>query len=621
MSAWVLKATLMYRPLPKPYEGLNGYLLRLAEGNGYDGIGFLCARRISEENIKQWLGLRNADPLDGLTHQLSISSKKHIKPWNNHTSRYCPECLRNDPVWRLEWECNYVTACPFHGCQLIGVCHICGEELTWRRGKLLSCDCCTPLRQDGTKAAEAELMLAELILEKLYGKSRPHGLATHFEFMDMCGMIHMLGSYCHADGGTTVPRMPNVTSFAVAQGMVKAVAGVLVNWPFGLYQMLDNLRDIGKEEYSSLSLQYRFFYTYVHSQHQRRYKFLRRRTENHMVKSWVQPIGRGSHPAPIQARSEGTWVPLSVAIKNLGTTDQMLRWLFEAGQISADIRMMGSGQRSVFIGGDNLPAIKNMLDDMIGFNKACLILNVGEDGMMQLCLNEVTRAYVKPGQTGKDWEVSNKTIQEIIAVGNRLPKVAASMEGCCIRMDYILKFWMAHEFLFPALILAVLNREIVPVAICPELAGIQGWMFDLCKFRHWHADQIEAVKKMAMTAAQVAEKLKVDEDSILHFMSAGILRSFSLEGLRGKALVTRDEFQRFVDTYALSQELSRSSGLPSSDVNKILKKYRIKPISERQDGRYNQYLYQRIGVMEDLLRIPVQTVYAFHGKLDSKIEM
>lgn len=52
-----MQTKLMFRPLPLPNEGLNGYLLRLAEGNGYSGIGFLCgSEQISGRALMLWLG-------------------------------------------------------------------------------------------------------------------------------------------------------------------------------------------------------------------------------------------------------------------------------------------------------------------------------------------------------------------------------------------------------------------------------------------------------------------------------------------------------------------------------------------------------------------------------------
>lgn len=109
---------LLYRPRPLEQEGLNGYLLRLAEGNGLRGVVQLWPDRTrSLDLLCLRLGIRS-DPasyekLARLAPQLTVEKSQH-PVWNHHHSRFCATCLSESPVWKLEWELTLSTACPKH---------------------------------------------------------------------------------------------------------------------------------------------------------------------------------------------------------------------------------------------------------------------------------------------------------------------------------------------------------------------------------------------------------------------------------------------------------------------------------------------------------------------------
>lgn len=151
------------RPNPYPGECLSGYLLRLADLNGYgifwDMVGDLFPTWDAPQQIhklkweypmKDWgriplrTGLTPAELtrltvaswvgkfriLPDLNHSIYLSPGHFLKSLMNPVLRVCPFCLQSQPYLRLIWRLLPVTVCLEHGCLLQDRCSACGAMLT-----------------------------------------------------------------------------------------------------------------------------------------------------------------------------------------------------------------------------------------------------------------------------------------------------------------------------------------------------------------------------------------------------------------------------------------------------------------------------------------------------------
>lgn len=161
-EGWFFES-LPLRPGPYPGECLSGYLLRLADLNGYaifwDMVGDLfptwdAPQQINklkwEYPLKDWgrIPLRTGLTPGELT-RLTVASwvEKFRVPPDLHRSIYmspghflkslvnpvlmvCPLCLQAQPYLRLIWRLMPVTVCVEHACLLQEKCSACGTTLT-----------------------------------------------------------------------------------------------------------------------------------------------------------------------------------------------------------------------------------------------------------------------------------------------------------------------------------------------------------------------------------------------------------------------------------------------------------------------------------------------------------
>lgn len=155
--------SLPLHPAPYPGECLSGYLLRLADLNGYaifwDMVGDLFPtwetpqqinKLIWEYPFKDWgriplrTGLMPAELtrltvaawvgkfriLPDLNRSIYMSPGHFLKRLVNPVLRVCALCLQAQPYLRLIWRLLPVTVCLTHGCLLQERCSTCGTTLT-----------------------------------------------------------------------------------------------------------------------------------------------------------------------------------------------------------------------------------------------------------------------------------------------------------------------------------------------------------------------------------------------------------------------------------------------------------------------------------------------------------
>lgn len=155
-----------YRNLPvETGESLPGYLLRLAEANGYRGIlPLLQATGTWTSKNGYSFRLRTRPELLATIGRMAVSDPRHLE---NHAvkelkgqtylfhnilmdgdailserAQVCPQCLDEDGFVKEELELAPVTTCNRHKAQLVDACSACGTPLTWKRPSLMHCGKC-----------------------------------------------------------------------------------------------------------------------------------------------------------------------------------------------------------------------------------------------------------------------------------------------------------------------------------------------------------------------------------------------------------------------------------------------------------------------------------------------
>ena len=185
------------RPLPYPGECLSGYLLRLAQANGFvsfwdlvsdlfpvfrqpnqisllrweypvDDWGRIPLRtQLSKTDLRRltvipWVEKFRSPPT--VTPPSSLSPGHFLRGVVNPHLQVCPLCLQEQSYLRLMWRLAPVYVCVDHGCLLQAQCHRCGTPLAvlGPTHRHLHCAACgTDLRTLPVVSAPADILEAQ----------------------------------------------------------------------------------------------------------------------------------------------------------------------------------------------------------------------------------------------------------------------------------------------------------------------------------------------------------------------------------------------------------------------------------------------------------------------------
>ena len=168
-----------------PGESGQGYVLRMAAGNGLGGIVRVkqmlgCSRfqtlyAQDAPQLAQWFGAsvqrlsyalestQGGWRAEGSTYMGHNLGRRYFL--NRSYPRVCPECLHEFGYCRAAWDFTLCAACVRHQRLLIDRCPACSSRLKWTRPAPCLCDCGHPWTSLDVRSSptDGELIIAQLI--------------------------------------------------------------------------------------------------------------------------------------------------------------------------------------------------------------------------------------------------------------------------------------------------------------------------------------------------------------------------------------------------------------------------------------------------------------------------
>ncbi|WP_071915776.1 TniQ family protein [Bradyrhizobium japonicum] len=292
-------ARLVIRSAPRVGESLLGFLLRVSDANHYSSAGALVqlanlprtflTRPCSLRDLTSLLGdVVSTSELEKLSYWRT-GIKSRIKFAGTTVStvdidgiypKVCPTCLEEDGIARQMWDLRTITSCWRHGCYLVDNCSECGSRLTWRRRRLLQCDCGSEIAGQPAVCAPAEASAFALLLETL--------LVDGNGWIDPFPMpVRSLGAICRAIWwfGAELGKIENSQPLAIAKPRVCVGAKIvergsdfLEKWPGSMDDLLNETRPSVSTRQGRISehVLYRMRHAFGGSEFQRMFDDVRR---------------------------------------------------------------------------------------------------------------------------------------------------------------------------------------------------------------------------------------------------------------------------------------------------------------------------------------------------------
>lgn len=247
---------LIVTPQPMPNESFKGYILRVAEANGYPSVnGMLKHVGMTEYEIRssipslEKLKLLVASQLhefEFLTwqktysgHQLSFHHNVPKLYLHSQRPHLCPVCIMESGYIHTFSEIKYAVACPEHAVLTINQCPACEKDLSIFRPGMSICNCGYDFINSEVKRTDNAGLLALMSILK----SKLENTAPNLVMLDKAGFptdnltamaLNTLLSFIYR-------IMGRATKQKELLGAVTQVASILTNWPSGFHQYLEEV--------------------------------------------------------------------------------------------------------------------------------------------------------------------------------------------------------------------------------------------------------------------------------------------------------------------------------------------------------------------------------------------
>lgn len=605
-----MATSLVYQPLPHEGESLHGYLLRVANGNGYTTPRWLADVPDFVEAVTTWFGtsLFGRRPKwfeSGDVRDFSPSTLSERSLLGSH-ARYCPECLLADGYWHFEWELIFYTACSLHRRVLVDQCLKCKKPLAWTRSRFLQCNCGAHLLEGcGQLGHHDEVLLCHQIGMSLAREARLayapmtlfHGLLHEMSVKCLVSLISTLGG-----GANLSAHARKITSFKVsdltdARRLVCRTAYLLGEWPRRFQSYVRDAVTVRKDRNRAtqyFSHKARFSAAILVAHQNPELTFLLDAYRAVMREGAVGTLDLRHSWANAEDREQQQYLPLVKAAKRLSVSLTRLRELFEKGHAEGFVKAGGGKRTFIVIDKASLVQTEAFLDSLISRRTASRLLGISDQRVGQLA-----DAELLPSISLRDGAGYKRLYQRhvVIKFGKTL---SAHVDPCqcsreVISMETICRIYLESNHVFLSFIRAIQSKQLRPVGMNTFGRGIGALVFSVAAYNEWQTAL--APRDRCMTIVEAAQDLGVKQEVAYHLVRCGVL-SFTIATRQKKRfrVISPDALDAFRQRFVSSVEIAQQWNTSPTTVVHILLDANVRPVVGPSIDGCRQYFFDRADV-------------------------
>ena len=263
---------LVRTPPPFRHESLFGFLLRVAEENGYSsprevariaGISMIQSqsRTLPVRKLALVLGL-DANALNRYSYiPISGKTKDYFKLLDHEfihrytegqirsNCQFCPLCADENGYIDAFWDLTIALACPKHLIVPLSHCHKCSQKIRWSRPGLLHCQCGANFLEAPLRVADRVMVsLMQIVHAKVHDSSVlkiqnpflfPLEILEKIPLNQILPMTHTLKRLGHSSS-----HLGQDSEAKVLKGVGVAACNIFSQWPTGFQGVMrKNRRD------------------------------------------------------------------------------------------------------------------------------------------------------------------------------------------------------------------------------------------------------------------------------------------------------------------------------------------------------------------------------------------
>ncbi|CAM4081244.1 helix-turn-helix domain-containing protein [Bordetella pseudohinzii] len=603
-------AGLLFKTPPFRTEGAGGYLLRLDDSNKLQvrdlaelGVAFDTAALFRQ-------GLIPAQGIDPelwswIDHVSELRSSK-LRVWNVKYSRFCPECLREEPTWLAEWELCYYDACVKHKVWMVDLCSSCGECVSWGRPQMLRCKCGADLRSEPTSEAPSGVInLAAALASKLSDRRKPLcdlKPLRHLDLDQSQRLVRFLGTHLDPGGMRKTAKIHNAARMEMSWPVSSVAAAILGDWPKAFHDQLSAIQKMAANKKQGLSKTFERTYRYIYrGLPPTVYRDVHAAFEQWVAEFWRGGVARRNRRLADTLISQVQWTSAKAAAHRLGVTQGRIRRLVAEGILDGDESVSSAGRRFLMVRLDQVSALSSAEFTEMDLTTATEQLGLGKIRLRELVRLLFPNAYRAPSQKGStQWRIRRGDVDAYLAIGLGLPEITVPEESQ-VSLSHVLRYWTWSDDEVVELVEAVRDGTLVLEGLLPEGTGLARWTFDRKTLQLWRQQRTPALANW-FSIPKVAELLGMNQEAAYWLVRHGFLKAEPLMPKRGcGARVTRSEVERFRQDYVFATEIAEALKTRSTKVVRTLAEMGMNPASSRGLEKCGKVFYARTREIEDWL--------------------
>lgn len=599
--------TLLHRPQPFSDESLSGYLLRVAELNG-----FATAKWISElaslrrkfavvrqdmQPMAELLGIDVAElerrcywPADWAgDRQMHLFNGEaiHVRALNLGRPRICPDCLKASPHARQSWDLALSAVCPDHQRVLLDACPECGSVLSWNRSAVCLCHHCGhDLRDAKVRAADADAVALTSLLHRQAGLRNgktPKDFSAEAAELPLAALIKvtlLVGATAknlNSIGGHWPCAWLNAAEMA---DLVRQAAQTFKGWPSAFHDVLAQARK-WRADGAGMGLEhdfrglYRALYKDFREAH---FDFLRQAFEGYVTGQWDGGVlgGKNSRLAD-GARQSRMFTTKGAVARILGTRPETVEQLIPSNKLQAVVLPAGK-RRFTLIARDSVDGFRAEEAGLVDMETLAAMLGISKHPAASL----VRAGMIKPvllRSIGRPRMRFRRTdvVDFLQRLEGQAPRV--KMPGDYMPLTAVLRALSFNGLGLAALVCEVLEGRVFVAGVLDQERGLRRLLFSAKGVKDF-VDLRRMRREDGLTIPQAALRMKLKEQVAYQLVRAGLLETVMIqENGRPLSLIPTKTLNDFEVAYVSAATLAARLRTSPRHLTLLLQEEGVQPVT------------------------------------------
>ena len=459
---------------PQPDETLMGFILRVAELNGYETPAWVIevwglryneiARNCSwvfgqksdftrltyltgvEASELRTLGYPPARLGGADTMHLFFTSpisKRFIRSTHN---KLCPECLRESNYCRKVWDLAGVTVCPLHKILLLDECPNCDRQITWNRKGVSVCACDYDFRGASTRRVKDSKLILARHIHRLCGISTfevgPDDVANNplvgLPLEDILSGVFLIASEYQNSYGTKGQHILKGQRNAEAHRLLTKAFAVFEQWPrnyvdFLTWRRRPEVNPYTRRAWHGVFKDFGTFYLKLHDQFKAtQYDFLRDAFNEYLSKHW----DGGSVGVIRRVKGARASAGENQYVSGMGAAYELrVKWtrfvrLVETGRLKAVVQTQGQ-KRLFLVDAESLRNLKQEFERSLCMQEVANRIGIVRHTVIKLLRQGIIKALRGPTVDGTAyWKFSEEVVDDLFKrIRATIPEPAVALTG------------------------------------------------------------------------------------------------------------------------------------------------------------------------------------------------